>query len=1540
MDKTVFNEYTMHYKENDGYFTATDTSDYERYKSLLSTATLESEKAKYSSNLAILQHKKDASSDKGIVSVEEYYSSVLADEGINWAFTSLGRDYFESAQIAYLDESTKGVSYYTRLYENASAEEKAARYIDLVEAKYRADGEKSENEIALAIAKAKLNKKVYSSDSEKTSLETNIIITQAKVNGLSDDEISLKLIENQLKNTTDTKQRESLELDRIIASNKVRGLSEAESDLNIYNYKKSIASSQSEYQEYALKAVQAESIVKGDTPNEASARMLEYKINNDATLTSAQVDKIKEQISVLRNTSKLKNPFDTLADTLKEKLSLGNLGATGKAIAESRLDDLLKKSENFNLKNASLGKLSDLESTLDGFRDKVNGAFDSARDALNGKLSVNLSTPDLSSFKGKLTGSWENAKSTASNAWENARGLFTNAKDKLSGMWSDSKSAVSDAWGNAKSQISGLGGKITDAFGNAKSSISGAGDRINGAISGLKDKLSGAKGNANDSLNAAKSKLDSAAANLTSNVSNAFSNAKGQLSNSLNGLSGKLDGLLGGKGGGGGGGESTNILGAYINDANKLDDVTKLFNTLKPKSTGSLAALMDAMQSVMSSSAFTGVFSGLQSYMNPSEMLKKAGFSGSTDPSQLLGTFDKLMNKSISVRTDILGDSVKALLSIGDSITNSVSDAIITKLKSKINYNDELVLASVKPLYELGADPNYGNTLLMACIQHDLPKTLEWLDGLNKTEYTDTSEETDRAFLAAKYGSWHVSKYIFEKLVDKYKQLANIYKNTKSTKYLPQITQYKLLITDILREIIVYSYSNLKPDDVLEMIQYSDFVHPSMYGESDYEFHIKFTFTDEQIDIMAPIIMNRTIKVQNPINKGRGINLGIKRPVQVEVTEKYIDPRNENIKKIYCVLVDTGTFEERNVLNNKRLYLRLKLRMISVLTQAKESLIQKFEESDAYAMMQDKTLIDVTAEIANFITTIEELLPNPADNIRLGVGDTEIPEYVPISTGEGGGSSDTDDGGLIIVERTDDQILEETRQTESVKGELPADALLKKFGVTWDMLDIIDTYNLNSKEIEATVNLFLDDHPGFIFQYKHSAFAWDDNSKYYAFEHVFYVYSKKILEDITDEEKEALFYILLIRYLINKYGGTYTFEEIMAMYGTENTPYSRELYEPFRDYYNAFRERYDALCGKYRLINYPAISYYTELVDADKSFIIVTDRGVGAYDTYGKLLTMYNGEIDITSHIPIGVSYYKGNYLLICKILGSSSCVIYSSKDKKDWKKVFEKNIKYFNIYNACGIVDLTALTFYEGVIYHGNKYEVSSDSRFCICNDSIKIWGNNNTYMIGLSVMADGHLFIIIKDDGVYELQNYEPVLSESLESGKTSITANPNIRIIKVAEYYDYNIKKYGLGTIYNCVADCPRINTDFDIDDEQIVRNLVNYYTDIPTTMIAYKYIDPTDKTFDNHLWDWNTERDENGKIIKETVNGVVPNTNKVKQLITLSLRGVESVKITHDNIDPLELPKIIDENGNYIHPEAKSHKSFDAYIANGTMPFDKE
>ena len=423
--------------------------------------------------------------------------------------------------------------------------------------------------------------------------------------------------------------------------------------------------------------------------------------------------------------------------------------------------------------------------------------------------------------------------------------------------------------------------------------------------------------------------------------------------------------------------------------------------------------------------------------------------NGTPISSILKNGIDGYISDQISNLTADWSDTKKFLSKAGDKFKNNIKDKIIGILASKLYVPEEIFLGGLIKFKPIKSNINYKNKYIRKmCFEHDFPKVLAFINKENGFRYSvEKNDGVKEAIDAAKQGSWHVSKYIMEELNKEIKELEAVFpipssynRKTSQTQYEKYTTTIKELeaakefatprearllqasiddnitkrnklfinteneykkdpsydkiqklintgkkqLHSICQAIIVYSYSNLNVAELTKIIKKFD-IHPSAFGTKDKEFGKAYTIKGGDINTIANIVSPKesAMKEMESIKSTELVKNNYKM--------KYINPRNNNCKKIYVYLQSTK-IHGKNAMYNVPYKERMEYPVYDMFVEAADSALSGFFDTGLGKKYVD-TIYSIESAYYDYAKSVEDYLYVPSKTLYVSYNDfTKIPE--------------------------------------------------------------------------------------------------------------------------------------------------------------------------------------------------------------------------------------------------------------------------------------------------------------------------------------------------------------------------------------------------------------------------------------------------------------------------------------------------------------------------------------------------------------------
>ncbi len=339
---------------------------------------------------------------------------------------------------------------------------------------------------------------------------------------------------------------------------------------------------------------------------------------------------------------------------------------------------------------------------------------------------------------------------------------------------------------------------------------------------------------------------------------------------------------------------STSIFNNYVEEGSKLSSLKDFFSVFE-----SIGGFIKSLKGKFNDVAgqLTGLYDKLKSSTYLSDWLSKLGLS-----SDALALVNKYTGGLLTAADSALGD----MLDVGLAALKSYGNSILGEITAGIGMDENVFLTTVKTLYNIGSDPNYDLTLYNVAIAHDMPKVLEWLDGINGVTYDIDNSKADVAFIAASQGSFHVSKYIMNKMSKSHVEITSspAYTTEEIKTIKDYDLRYKKWFVQVFKSVFLNSYGNLTPGELLSFLDEPKYhLKAAHLGTSDVDYFKEFAITENDLDIIAPLY---------PVTYDYALG---------QKEETYILPKNRNVKKNYVLLVEMANFPlESKLLHDRLLY--------------------------------------------------------------------------------------------------------------------------------------------------------------------------------------------------------------------------------------------------------------------------------------------------------------------------------------------------------------------------------------------------------------------------------------------------------------------------------------------------------------------------------------------------------------------------------------------------------------------------------------------
>lgn len=388
-----------------------------------------------------------------------------------------------------------------------------------------------------------------------------------------------------------------------------------------------------------------------------------------------------------------------------------------------------------------------------------------------------------------------------------------------------------------------------------------------------------------------------------------------------------------------------------------------------------------------------------------------------------------------------LGSVVKMLSAVENAI-GGIVDELGDALLSRLHIPDPVYLASLIAFDLAGADLEYNNNYIRRLIlRRDITIALKWWNKTWEIEYSGLRSDryTVDGLIAARAGAYKNVQYILNEFNNRRREMESevesidielndettseenklIYEFQKEN-YLKLIEECTQLMIMILKELIVYSYSNFTADELKDMLEKYN-IRPSVFGTNDPEYGSKFSINSHNVNIMAPfyrpaitrqvdrLSQNRSSRHRRKIRREQEKSSNPRSNPMAKISDKlhYINPRNRNIKRLYIVLAYGDNFHDSELMFNKELARRLGYRIISTAELIAARALQDLIPSEVFSTMDS-----LWRSAFTYTREIEHLLFDPSKVNYLRWFDTEViktpEEYKKSTLTPETGSSDQD----------------------------------------------------------------------------------------------------------------------------------------------------------------------------------------------------------------------------------------------------------------------------------------------------------------------------------------------------------------------------------------------------------------------------------------------------------------------------------------------------------------------------------------------------
>lgn len=343
--------------------------------------------------------------------------------------------------------------------------------------------------------------------------------------------------------------------------------------------------------------------------------------------------------------------------------------------------------------------------------------------------------------------------------------------------------------------------------------------------------------------------------------------------------------------------------------------------TQTPADFGSILSLLKTMTlSRFDTSALSDTLSelkDLQQMVQDFDLTSILGEGSDNVFNKMLG--DEFANSSIGgFLVGGLNESAASLLRGVETMARGALSEYTEALLSNVYIPDAVFLKMVSTLYDtIKPDLHYNNDYFKKLLlTHDLVLTLAWFDKETKKTYGLDASTLKDAQLATESSSVNVTIYLLAALDKDLKELNKMH--TLDPDFRVEkgkiIEEYEFTQHKLVKSLIVNSYSNLDTAKLNSIVKAFN-IFPSVFGDNDTRYSGKLKITLSDVNKMAPFYQAPSGSLDSRLD-GKSI-LG-----NVQEVEEFIDPRNDNIKRLFIYLNSGRKFSD-DKLKNKILQKRL-----------------------------------------------------------------------------------------------------------------------------------------------------------------------------------------------------------------------------------------------------------------------------------------------------------------------------------------------------------------------------------------------------------------------------------------------------------------------------------------------------------------------------------------------------------------------------------------------------------------------------------------
>jgi hypothetical protein len=825
-----------------------------------------------------------------------------------------------------------------------------------------------------------------------------------------------------------------------------------------------------------------------------------------------------------------------------------------------------------------------------------------------------------------------------------------------------------------------------------------------------------------------------------------------------------------------------NSFNEYVEEGSKLSNFADMFSSLEQmgKELKSIKGTVDSVTNLSFLTSIRDKFSAATSLNDKiSSALKNMGLSDKAI---------SLLNKSSGGLLSSVDPFIMSIYGSVETFAGSILQDVISSVMSKIFIPEEVFLIAVKGLAGAKSDPNYKNVLRKATLEHDLVKTIEWLDNFNNTKYAIQSKQTQDALTAARNGSFNVAAYIIRKLKKTYIEIKagpTITEKDEERKSL-ELVQYEHFFNKVIQHIFVYSYDNLTVEKFQAIIRDFPTFTPSCLGTSDTKYSSRAIVTKGNIDILAPLKKYKTVEVIWNSNASE---------------KTFIVPRNHNIKKLYVWLAFSPAFNDSERLVNKPLHDRLKYKILSTLEEAFYE-AQKSLLNSALGKFITNAKDDYLGLIAKYVKETEQYLFDPKKQ-----------DFV---TGE---------DRITLPDFRQATVASSTKK-DSQKNYLPIPSVFSEYSLTYDNFYVYHVMGDYTAERVVQDGIVISKKNNMIYMFSNGIFK---NSPLMdkVSEEIYFIYHNERFNTVPDQiKRQTITDFVLAKHIIDYYSTQEVklpLTVIASMYPSIN---NKGIFNEFVNYYNYvnYNQTIESEDNSGLNRDVEEINFYNQVLTDKGETVKIDPTGVNVYNVFGEKVGSYS---DLPG-VPVGVSIVGEDvYAATLNQKNGHTEAYYSPDNGMTWISLGAKE-EDITIYPGVGITSLNQVNFYESLYYDDNLF-IINNNKISFSSDKTNYtelpisFLNQDEIIQSIIILPNGD-FLILTDKTLYKIQNFNK--------------DETNFQIETLDENGGkYNTIKGMVGTIINAVSIPLDTIDDFDIDDTKIVNKLMQHYSSVK--LVYYWY-----------------------------------------------------------------------------------------------------